>query len=67
VEETDQTTNFTYDANGNRETKEIIGGSTTNYNYNTENQLTSITGVYNYEYDECGNLIKLKDPRGQIV
>jgi RHS repeat-associated protein len=50
---------WTYDANGNRLT-ETNNGLTTNYTYNTLDQLVS-AGTTQHQYDERGNLIATTD------
>jgi len=48
---------FTYDAAGNRAST-TVNGTTTNYTYNTLDQLTNI-GAVTYNYDGRGNLNKI--------
>ncbi|MCR9197400.1 MAG: hypothetical protein NXI04_02035 [Planctomycetaceae bacterium] len=50
------TTNYNYDANGNR-TSAGVSGSEATYTTGSNNKTTS-DGVYNYEYDDEGNRIK---------
>jgi len=54
------TTSFAYDAAGNR-TAVTLNGTTTRYQYNALDQLTS-AGAVQYGYDGRGNLIQVNDP-----
>lgn len=56
------TTSYTYDAVGNRVTT-TSGGTTTNYQYNQLDQLTS-AGTAQYSYDGRGNLTQITDTPG---
>lgn len=52
------TDTFTYDLNGNMQTK-VSGGVTTTYTYNSENQLTMISSTGSqFAYDDTGDRIK---------
>ena len=46
---------YTYDTGSNR-TTEVVGGSTTTFNYNDVNALTSITGGATLTWDKNGNM-----------
>ena len=62
---------YTYDANGNRETRTArIGGATTNYEYDSENRLIRVvlpSGDWvRFAYDPMGRLAEKQDRAGAI-
>lgn len=63
-------TGYVYDGAGNR-TDKFDNGLQTIYNYNADNQLTQESGpsgIYNYTYDDRGNMTTRQDPlSGQVT
>ncbi len=60
---------FGYDASGNR-LKMTDGTGTTNYTYNSRNELTAVTGPqgnYGYGYDPSGNVTSRTYPGGRVI
>jgi RHS repeat-associated protein len=66
-----QVATFTYDNNGNVETRTDAAGHVTEYSYDAQNRLTqSIApdgGITAFGYDAEGNLWKVTDPRGLVT
>ena len=56
VTDLEGTTNYSYDANGNRTSTVYPNGVTTTYSYNSLNQITQ-AGDVSYTWDNAGNLV----------
>lgn len=67
----DETYTYTYDANGNRQTRDSrTGGALTRYEYDSENRLTRVTlptgDWVRFAYDPLGRLAEKQDSSGQV-
>jgi RHS repeat-associated protein len=76
TDELNQTTSYSYDANGNQTSVTTPSGRKTTYEYNYLGQLTSVSQVApagqqsittSYTYDVQGNLKKRIDPRNNVT
>lgn len=66
-----QTTQYTYDPNGNLATKKDSYGHILNYTYSANDQVQTVSDQYQnvtrYSYDGLGNVASVTDPRGNTT